>query len=275
MASHNPFTIRERLTRAARRLAPPLVLGLVLAAIGPFGTFDALPLRVRLPYWLAVVAVNWLLCDLAVRRLDARLPEGLPLRDLSTPLLGGLLAAVPATGVVHTAGVLAGLEVGSLPSLFWKVLLLCAVLSVVFYLNAPESADAAEPPEPDGINPEDPRPAPHTAPPEHSPGALFFHRLETPLQGRLLCLEMQDHYMIVHTTGGRQMVLCRMADAARELEGLGRRVHRSWWVADDAVVGRLRQQGRLMLRLTDGRRVPVGRTYQSAIAHLPPAGGDA
>ena len=50
--------------------------------------------------------------------------------------------------------------------------------------------------------------------------ALFLARLSGPLPGRLPCLEMQDHDLAVHTTGGTDMVLCRMEDAARELDGI-------------------------------------------------------
>lgn len=263
--------MRERLHHATRIGGPPLGLGLLLALIGPFGTFDALPLAVRIPYWVSVVAVNWLLCDLAVRRLHALLPQTMPLRHLATPLSGGFLAALPATGVVHTAGVIAGLEVSGLPSLFGKVLLLCAALSLVFYLNAPddESAPAVGRENGDEGDDEPATGTPDTTTTPANPGHLFFQRLEAPLHGRLLCLEMQDHYMIVHSTGGRQMILCRMADATRELDGLGRRVHRSWWVADAAVTGRRREQGRLLLTLVDGRQVPVGRTYQDAVLNVP------
>lgn len=59
------------------------------------------------------------------------------------------------------------------------------------------------------------------------------------------------------------MILCRMEDAARELDGLGLRVHRSWWVAADAVEGSDREGQRTLLRLTDGRRVPVGRSFRA------------
>lgn len=95
--------------------------------------------------------------------------------------------------------------------------------------------------------------------------ALFVARLRGPLKGRLLCLEMQDHYLRVHSTAGVEMILCRMEDAARELEGLGRRVHRSWWVAEDAVAGVERDGQRLFLRLADDRRVPVGRSYRAGL----------
>ena len=54
-----------------------------------------------------------------------------------------------------------------------------------------------------------------------------------------------------------------MEDAARELGGLGRRVHRSWWVSADAVDGVEREGQRTLLRLIDDRRVPVGRSFRS------------
>jgi DNA-binding LytR/AlgR family response regulator len=73
---------------------------------------------------------------------------------------------------------------------------------------------------------------------------------------------MQDHYLAVHSTGGTEMILCRMEDAARELEGVGCRVHRSWWVAKAAVVAVERDRQRLMLKLADDSRVPVGRSYR-------------
>jgi DNA-binding LytR/AlgR family response regulator len=78
----------------------------------------------------------------------------------------------------------------------------------------------------------------------------------------MLCLEMQDHYLKVHHSAGSEMILCRMEDAARELGSLGQRVHRSWWVAADAVEGVEREGQRILLRLTDDRRVPVGRSFR-------------
>ncbi len=89
---------------------------------------------------------------------------------------------------------------------------------------------------------------------------------ERPIRGELLCLQMQDHYLAVHSTDGEQLILCRMEDAARELDGLGRRVHRSWWVAHDAVEAVNRHNVRMSLLLKDGREVRVSRTYQQEVA---------
>jgi DNA-binding LytR/AlgR family response regulator len=55
------------------------------------------------------------------------------------------------------------------------------------------------------------------------------------------------------------MILMRMRDAVGQLQGRGERVHRSCWVARDAVVATLRNGRNLSLRLCDGREVPVAR----------------
>ena len=243
------------------RLAGPVGLGAVLGLIGPFGTYALLPTLPRLGYWMSIVALNWLLCDIAIRRVDALAPADLPLRRAAVPLAGAALVSLPATGVVALAG--GGFGIGwpeSILSLYWKVALLLAAISLPAYTLA-DLREAAEAAKPSDASTDDP-----TENGDAATGlALFQARLPGPLQGRLLCLEMQDHYLAVHTTAGSELILCRMEDAARELGALGRRVHRSWWVAADAVDGVERDGQRVLLRLSDDRRVPVGRTYRDGL----------
>ncbi len=245
----------KRSIRHHARLAGPVGLGVVLGLIGPFGTYELLPTLPRLGYWLAVVALNWLLCDIAIRRIEALVPATLPLRRVAVPLACALLVSLPA--VVATANGLSG--VGwpeNLAVLFVQIALLLAAISLPVYTLADlrEAVEASATPR-------------EAAQGDNPPTglALFQARLSGPLEGRLLCLEMQDHYLAVHTTAGSDLVLCRMEDAARELGTLGQRVHRSWWVAADAVDGVECGGQRLTLRLTDDRRVPVGRTYRDGL----------
>ena len=70
---------------------------------------------------------------------------------------------------------------------------------------------------------------------------------------------MQDHYVEVHTAAGSELLLLRFRDALREVEGVdGLQVHRSHWVARNAVarVERRRGGGRVALRLVNGSKVP-------------------
>lgn len=254
--------MREWMLETGRRLAGPVALGVVLGLIGPFGTFALLPTLPRIGYWLAIVAFNWLLCDIAIRRVDALASADLPLRRAIVPLAGALIVSLPATGVVSIAGALSGIGwPESLLTLFWQVALLLAAISLPLYTLADLREAAETTGAPPGQSPDTPM--------ENGDAetglALFKARLPGPLKGRLLCLEMQDHYLAVHTTAGSELILCRMEDAARELGALGRRVHRSWWVAENAVEAVERDGQRVMLRLSDDRRVPVSRTYRAGL----------
>jgi DNA-binding LytR/AlgR family response regulator len=91
----------------------------------------------------------------------------------------------------------------------------------------------------------------------------FLERLPLKLRGaEVWAVEADDHYLRLHTSMGQDLILLRLADAIAELEGIeGAQVHRSWWVARDAVVDARRGDGRAVLTLKDGSEVPVSRTY--------------
>lgn len=263
--------MRERIAPLAARLGAPLGVGFVLGLIGPFGTFDLLSTAPRVVYWLSIVSVNWLLADAIIRRVDALAGDRLTAPRLVVPLAGALAAAAPATGIVTLANGFSGIGwPENVVLLFGQVLVLLGAISLPVYAwevlreSAEPSSDPAIMPAAGGgtLASED-QSAAHEAAAQARDGlAQFAARLPGPIKGRLLCLEMQDHYLMVHSTGGGEMVLCRMEDAARELENQGRRVHRSWWVARDAVDRVEREGQRVFLRLIDDRRVPVGRSFR-------------
>jgi hypothetical protein len=94
----------------------------------------------------------------------------------------------------------------------------------------------------------------------------FLRRLDKPLAGPLLAVQAQEHYIRIVAAGGAPMRLFRFSDALEQLRGLpGLQVHRSWWVALDAVAGIKRENGRLSLCLVNGERVPVSRRYSGAV----------
>lgn len=87
---------------------------------------------------------------------------------------------------------------------------------------------------------------------------------------QVLCLQMEDHYVRVHTAAGSRLVLATLSQAIAALRGAeGLQVHRSWWVAQKAVE-RAEPHGRnLRLRLVNGISAPVAR---SAVAQVRAAG---
>jgi hypothetical protein len=94
----------------------------------------------------------------------------------------------------------------------------------------------------------------------------FMALLPLEKRGSLLCLEMDDHYLKVHTDNGQHMLLMRLKDALIKLEGFpGLQTHRSWWVAIDAVVSVNKENRKMSLLLTNHVEVPVSRTFVEAV----------
>ena len=93
--------------------------------------------------------------------------------------------------------------------------------------------------------------------------ARFLDRLPPRLKGaRLIAVQAEDHYLRLHTDRGSDLILMRLSDAVAELEGLeGAQVHRSWWVAREAVRDVSRGDGRARLTLDGGLTAPVSRVH--------------
>lgn len=100
---------------------------------------------------------------------------------------------------------------------------------------------------------------------ESNPVAGFLDRLSVKFRtADLYAISSEDHYLRVHTSLGEELILMRLADAVRELEGAGGlQVHRSWWVANEGVTDEKRVDGRSFLVLPTGTEVPVSRSYRS------------
>ena len=93
-----------------------------------------------------------------------------------------------------------------------------------------------------------------------SPAERLLDRLPHELGRDVLALEMEDHYVRVHTARGSALVLMRMRDAVDALSAWdGARVHRSWWVSRSAVAGSERDGRTVRLVLQNGLKVPVPR----------------
>ena len=83
----------------------------------------------------------------------------------------------------------------------------------------------------------------------------------------LLALSAEDHYVRLYFPDGSELVRMKFADALTAVAPRkGLRVHRSHWVAIDAVVG-VEQSGRqCTLTLSNGLKIPVSRSYRVAVS---------
>lgn len=87
----------------------------------------------------------------------------------------------------------------------------------------------------------------------------FMDKVRAARRGRLLALKAEGHYLKVFTTAGNDLIHYRFSEAVREAASLtGAQVHRSWWVASDAV----EKAGEDSVTLANGIDVPVSRSYR-------------
>ena len=258
-----PFTMRQLLAEPwLRRAALVLAVGVLLGFAGPFGSYPPLSRPVRYAFWIGMVIVGYA-AALAADKLVSE--TGTPRSGLRL-LAVAIASAVPLTFVA--AWVIPLVRPGhtyqplQLPTLFSAVA--AVQLAVTFILLRTPGA---------------PLPVPPARGTERS-GALppaLRSRLPNRSGEDIVALEAEDHYLRVHTASGSDLVLMRLSDAIAALDpGLGFQVHRSWWVADDAISETVRSSQRLHLKLSNGLLVPVGRTYSAAVrersARFPNAG---
>jgi DNA-binding LytR/AlgR family response regulator len=223
------------------------VPGVVLAMLGPFGSFAA-PFWSRFAYWVPTMALG--------AGLGAALniwAERSPLFDRK-PIVRFLTVTTLMTAamslVAYGTGVAVfGPEQMRFTSMFvFYVWVLTLVMSGVgAILRARRTAQAAAP-----------LPAPIDA---RQP--KLIQRLPVKLHdATILALQGEDHYVRVHTDRGSDLILLRLSDAIAEMGATpGARTHRSWWVAKAAVAGVRRDNGRIALSLKDGAEAPVSRGY--------------
>ncbi|KAA0573971.1 LytTR family transcriptional regulator [Azospirillum sp. B21] len=244
----------------------PLLAGsiLALALLGPFGTFREMGFLSRLAYWGGLITTGWSMFELVVQVARRVLPN----LERTWPLM--LAAAFLTVGVLQTLVVallenrLRGqdfLTPAGLAELFGYVLVITTLVAALpVWLELREQGIVGHRPPAPPESSIDGRPAtPRLAP--------FLDRIPSRLGRDLLALEMEDHYVRVHTALGSDLILMRMRDAVAELAGIdGRQVHRSYWVAASAVAAVERKpDGKLSLRLTNGLLVPVSRTHAPSV----------
>ncbi len=221
-------------------------ISLAFAFLAPFGT-DKTPLTERVIEYFAVgfasFALLWPPMRLLLRLgLRAGLPElvvvvgGLVALTLPVSLVGSLIISL-----FHPGGPAAPLIV-----VYFMVLAMTLPVGATYLMVERRLLT--------------PRPEIASARPAEPGPARLLARLPPRLGGPVIALQGEDHYVRVHTPLGSELVLMRLGDAIAELDGAdGERVHRSWWVAREAVRNVRPSGRRLSLVLSNGVEVPVTR----------------
>jgi len=95
----------------------------------------------------------------------------------------------------------------------------------------------------------------------------FRSRLPQELKGAVIyAIKAEDHYLNIYSSKGSALILSKLSDAILELDGIeGAQVHRSWWVAREAVAKVRRTRNRVQLELINGVVAPVSRPNVRAL----------
>lgn len=100
-------------------------------------------------------------------------------------------------------------------------------------------------------------------------GPRLLARTPEATRGELISVSGDGRYVEVVTSAGSSRVLMRLCDAISETQPVdGVLIHRSHWVALDHVRALETHQGRKQVLLSDGRRLPVSRSGEDALADM-------
>lgn len=243
------FALRRmrRAYRAPRALAALAVVVSILTLSGPFGTLDTLSILPRFGYWSAIAITTFGAGIFATALAAALVPDG-PVRIATAAVACGLAATLC---VVLLNAILLGIgpglvgEDGTPTAIVFAV---AALIALALDLALPDTPPAQAP----------------AAPVVQQPRVLT--RLAPDKRGALISLSVQDHYVLVVTTRGDDLVLIRLGDAIAETAPVpGLQIHRSHWVARDHVASVVRKGDRAEVVLSDGRRLPASRSRLPAL----------
>jgi len=227
------------------------VIGLLMGFIGPF-TSEHVPIVGRYIYWLICMIGGGLIGIAA----DEALGRGVPNLWIRTVLVSVLMTPFVTFHVLWTERLMFDGDGGwyEFQRLFLQVFpILLAVMAVraLVWRRPPARIETRT----------------VIAPPLPEAEAAFRRRLSAKRRGaRLIAVEAHDHYLKVHTDAGAELITLRFGDALSELAlAHGWRVHRSWWVAADAVQSIRWRRGMGELHLLGDLKAPVSRTYAAIL----------
>lgn len=240
-------SLPPRLQHWAIDLSILTAFGLLMGFIGPFGS-DRFPTPTRYSYWLVCMVGGGIVATIGDQILRFWLK-----RDLVRVLLGSVILTPFVTLVVLLADhwVMGGqFDAKGYTNLLWQVwpILLAVLVVQALIWRSPDIKVETRT---------------IIAPPLPEAEAAFRQRLSARRRhARLLAIEAHDHYLKVHTDAGEELITLRLSDALEDLKHAhGWQVHRSWWVAADAVEAARWRRSSGEITLAGGLNVPVSRTY--------------
>lgn len=216
------------------------VIGIVLGVIGPFGSYISDGPTVRVAYWVLSVWGGWAIFGLSLPWLARRAADRrIGLWIWAPPVIAALTLPAASLSRLLAGAVWPTIRI-PWPEWYAQSLLVSAFATTLLWWLGRRRGDDGE---------------------RNSDCADPRDRLPPRLGRTVLCLQMEDHYVRVHTPVGSALILMSLSQAMAGLKGVeGAQTHRSWWVARSAIEGVVKDGRNLRLRLAGGIEAPVSRT---------------
>ena len=178
-------------------------IGVILAFIGPFGSFEE-PLGYRLVSWVGFSWIGYAIYSPMGPLVD-RVAGALDLPTAPLWVVAAAASSLPMTAAVYAMGYLPGpVPWPSLEVFFTRypyVFVIGGGVTALFYMLETRKSAAPQPAPADQPQPDSPAPA--------VPNPLL-DALPPALGSDIIALEMEDHYVRVHTALGSELVLMRL-----------------------------------------------------------------
>ena len=219
--------------RIANGLMTPLIAGVVLAILAPFGSSN-FPTTFRFIYWIGMTLAGGLGAMLAAFTMRRYAPNLSVIWHALLQSIAATCAVAPFVMSLHST-----ISAGSILLTVFYIWVVAIVITTFGQLAGRRQFK---------LEPET----------SHSP---LFDRLPPKFRdSTLYAISSEDHYIRIHSAVGEHMLLMRLSDAeelAAPLTGL--KPHRSWWVAEAGVEEVVKSDGKLRIILKSGTQVPVSR----------------
>ncbi len=245
-----------------------IALAVILGFVGPFGTYQNDPFFYRVIVWCSLLIGAYVLVRPLLFSLD-RLAVLTALPSRALRFWGAVLASAPLAILWSAlAQDTSRTQNGQLLLVSFALFCGLAVFAVLEWANWVESRVTVRPRRQDGeVTPSVEDRPPDTNPEDKAgddasrpPDPPLLARLSPAFRRPIVALHSEDHYVRVHGAYGSELLLMRLRDAIAEMGDVrGERVHRSWWVAQEGVLG-FEQSGRSwVLHIVGGARAQVAR----------------
>lgn len=232
------------------------LIGIIMGFLGPFGTY-IMPTGMRYAYWIIFGIVGYGLTRPSIHFI-IWFADIIPMPKWFAGLLGCMLGALPFTLLV--AYMIAGLkwDWSVISSNYALLYVQCTVLAFGIYMvmNIIFKYD-------DEITDAKTIEDKLSKTIMQNSRSKLHEYLPPSFPREIDALQSEDHYVHVyaHDDSGdhKEMILMRLSDAIKFLDGDGFQVHRSWWIARHAATDYTRDGRKHYFTLKNGQKVPISQ----------------